>query len=110
MESLDKSDQLSRALGPEKFKDVADARRAMWTGGGGGFLLAGAAAFAVLTAFPPAVAAAANVPAHVRRMRQGSLKSALVLMAASGGAYLGSMFSGTPALQKSTETWTSSER
>ena len=110
MESLDKSDLLARSLGAEKFKDVADARRAMWTGGGGGVLHARAPAGGRRTAVPPARAAAANVPAHVRRMRQGSLKSALVLMAASGGAYLGSMFSGTPALQKATETWTSSER
>jgi hypothetical protein len=109
MESLDKSAPLLDHLGPAKFREVADARRAMWTGGLGG-LLVGASLTSLALAFlpppPPADAAAElRLSAHQRAGLLRSRHAAIVLLGGAAGSYLGSLFLGTPALQKFSTIW-----
>ena len=109
MESLDKSAMLVDRLGPEKFREVADARRTMWTGGFGGLLLGGAItslALSLLPAPPPLDAAdQARLSAHQRAGLLRSRQAAIILLGGAAGSYLGSLYLGTPALQKFSTVW-----
>ena len=114
MDKLDKGNLLNERLGPEKFREVADVRRTMWTGGLGGLLVGASLSTLALEVLPPAAApagkgeGAAAQPALSARARAGLLRSrqvAFILMGGAAGSYLGCLFLGTPALQRFSAVW-----
>ena len=105
MESFDKSDQLEERLGAEKFLEVANARRAMWTGGFGGLLLGAALSTAYLSVFPLAREALPELSTKQRLGHHRSKIWAVVMLGGAAGSYLGAVFHGTPALQRFSTVW-----